>query len=144
MSSQSSVGHESDLKGDKCCFLVEELNQYVEGQLRSSLPSGFEGVVPPLQVIVRSDGFHIHAPSCWWEGTIDNPVVIHVLAKGFQGLCCRSSLEVIKTSFYFFCWQERLSHHFSHVLVRAAVSVVCLLKAKLLYLEENEKRLINV
>ena len=107
MSSQSSVGDESDLKGDKCCFLVEELNQYVEGQLSSSLRSSVEGVVPPLQVIVCSDGFHIHAPSCWWEGTADNPVVIDVLAKCFQGLCCRSSLEVIETSFYFFCWQER-------------------------------------
>lgn len=102
MSSQSSVGHESDLKGDKCCFLVEELNQYVEGQLSSSLRSSVEGVMPPLQVIVCSDSFHIHTPSCWWEGTADNPVVIGVLAKCFQGLCCRSLLEVTETSFYFF------------------------------------------
>ena len=107
MSSQSSVGHESDLKEDKCCFLVEEVNQYVEGQLSSSLRSSVEGIVPPLQVIVCSDSFHIHTPSCWWEGTADNPVVIDVLAKCFQGLCCRSSLEVTETSFYFFCWQER-------------------------------------
>ena len=74
MSSQSSVGHESDLKEDKCCFVVEEVNQYVEGQLSSSLRSSVKGVVPPLQVIVCSDGFHIHAPSCWWEGTADTPV----------------------------------------------------------------------
>ena len=47
MSSQSSVGHESDLKGDKCCFLVEELNQYVEGQLSSSLRSSVEGIGHP-------------------------------------------------------------------------------------------------
>ena len=100
MSPQSSVGHESDLKEDKCCFLVEEVNQYVEGQLSSSLRSSVEGVVPPLQVIVCSDSFHIHTPSCWWEGTADNPVVIDVLAKCFQGLCCRSSLEVTETSFY--------------------------------------------
>ena len=103
----SDTFDKSDLKGDKCCFLVEELNQYVEGQLSSSLRSSVEGVVPPLQVLVCSDGFHIHAPSCWWEGTADNPVVIDVLAKCFQGLCCRSSLEVTETSFYFFCWQER-------------------------------------
>ena len=107
MSSQSSVGHESDLKGDKCCFLVKELNQDVEGQLRSSLACLLRALCHPTRSLFVLTASIYTLQVAGGKVQLIIQLSFTYWLKVFEGLCCRSSLEVIETSFYLFLLAEQ-------------------------------------
>ena len=131
VSLQFTFGDHLELEWYVCSFRVQLGQKGIKRYWSSGSHSVVDPVMPPLDIVVGTDGRHKHRPVLDTEDVVVDPCAIYIVKDVLDGLVVLVGgflFKAVEGVWYMLWREERQRHHLTQVCVDFVFLVVCSLK----------------